>query len=36
MEGRETHEGGDICIIMADLCYCMLETNTHCKAISPN
>ena len=27
-EGREAQEGGDICIIMADLCCCMAETNT--------
>ena len=25
--GREVQEGGDICIIMADLCRCMTETN---------
>ena len=27
-EGREAQEGSDICIIMADLCGCMAETNT--------
>ena len=26
--GREVQEGGDICILMADSCYCMVETNT--------
>ena len=26
-DGREALEGGDICIIMADLCRCMAETN---------
>ena len=27
-EGREAQEGGDTCIIMADPCCCMAETNT--------
>ena len=27
-EGREAHKGGDICIIMTDLCCCTAETNT--------
>ena len=27
-EGREAHEGGDICIMMADLHCCTAETNT--------
>ena len=27
-EEREASEGGDICIIMADSCYCTAETNT--------
>ena len=27
-EGEEAHERGDICIIMADLSCCMVETNT--------
>ena len=27
-EGRDAQEGGDICIIMADLCCCTAETNT--------
>ena len=26
--GREIQEGGDICILMADLYWCMQETNT--------
>ena len=26
--GREVQGGGDICILMADLRYCMAETNT--------
>ena len=26
--GRGSQEGDDICIIMADLCCCMSETNT--------
>ena len=26
--GREVLEGGDICIPMADSCWCMAETNT--------
>ena len=26
--GREVHEGGDICILMADLCGCTEETTT--------
>ena len=25
---REVQEGGDICIPMADSCWCMVETNT--------
>ena len=25
---REGQEGGDICILMADSCCCMAETNT--------
>ena len=28
MEKREVQEGGNICTVMADLCYCMPETNT--------
>ena len=27
-DGREVQEGGDICIPMADPCWCMAETNT--------
>ena len=27
-KGREAQEGGDICIIMAELRCCMAETNT--------
>ena len=27
-EGRETGEGGNVCIIMADLHCCMAETST--------
>ena len=27
-EGRETGEGGNVCIIMADLHFCMAETGT--------
>ena len=27
-EGEEVQEGGDMCKIMADLHYCMAETNT--------
>ena len=27
-DGREVHKGGDICIIMADLCGCTAEINT--------
>ena len=27
-EAREAQEGGDICIIKADSCCCMAETNT--------
>ena len=26
--GKEVQEGGDICILMTDLCCCMAETNT--------
>ena len=26
--GRKAQEEGDICILMADSCYCMAETNT--------
>ena len=26
--GREVQEGGDICIPMADSCWCVAETNT--------
>ena len=26
-KGRQTQEGRDICIIMADLCCCMAETS---------
>ena len=26
--GREVQEGGDICILIADSCGCMAETNT--------
>ena len=26
--GREAQEGGDICILIADTCRCMAETNT--------
>ena len=26
--GREVQEGGDICILMNDLCWCMAETST--------
>lgn len=26
-EGREATEGGDVCLIMTDLHYCMAETN---------
>ena len=26
--GREIQEGGDICMIMADAHYCVVETNT--------
>ena len=26
--GREVQEGGDICIPVADSCWCMAETNT--------
>ena len=26
--GREVQEGGDICILKADACCCMVETNT--------
>ena len=26
--GKEVLEGGDICIPMADSCWCMVETNT--------
>ena len=25
--GREVHEGGDACILVADLCYCLEEAN---------
>ena len=25
---RDAQEGGDICILMADSCYCLTETNT--------
>ena len=25
---RDAQEGGDICILMADSCYCLAETNT--------
>ena len=32
-EGREAQEGGDICIIMAELLCCMAEPTQHCKAI---
>ena len=32
-EGEEVQEGGDMCKIMADLHYCMAETNTALKAI---
>ena len=31
--GREVQGGGDICIPMADSCWCMAETNQHCKTI---
>ena len=31
-EGREAQEGGNICTIMADLCYCMAETNITLKS----
>ena len=34
-EGREAQEGGDICTIMADLCYCMAETNITLKSNFP-
>ena len=27
-DGKEAHEGGDICIAMADPCWYMAETNT--------
>ena len=27
-DGREVQEGGDICIPVADSCWCMAETNT--------
>ena len=30
---REAQEGGDICILTADLHCCTGETNTNCKAI---
>ena len=26
--GRELHQGGDICVPVADSCGCMAETNT--------
>ena len=26
-------EGGDMCIVTADSCYCTAETNQHCKAV---
>ena len=26
--GREAHEGGDICLLIADSCCCTAETNT--------
>ena len=29
--GRETQEGGDKCILIADSCYCTAETNTTLK-----
>ena len=28
-KGREVQEEGDICMIMADRCCCMAETNTN-------
>lgn len=31
-KGREAQVGGVACIIMADLCHCIAETQ-HCKAI---
>ena len=34
LEGqRKVQEGGHICILMADSCCCMAETNIKCKAI---
>jgi len=31
--GREVQEGGAICILRADSCYCMEKSTQHCKAI---
>ena len=32
-EGREAQQGGDICILMADLCIVGQKPLKHCKAI---
>ena len=34
--GREVEEGRDICIPMADSCWCMAETNNIVKQLSSN
>ena len=28
VRGKEAHEGGDMCILIADSCHCTAETNT--------
>ena len=35
-EEREVQVGGDICIIMADSCYCKAETNTTLETLKNN
>ena len=32
--GRGIQEGGEICIPMADLCWCLAETTQFCRAIN--
>ena len=32
-ERRQAQQGGDICILMADLCIVRQKPSTHCKAI---
>ena len=31
--GREAQQGGDVCVPIADLCFCKQKPTQHCKAI---